>query len=557
VRALGIIVALCLPASSFAQELSASRQLRRVQLTLRGRMPTHAEYTALLAADPTAQQSMITDAIDAGLASSDFYEQMVAYGHEFLKVGAYDGAGAAWKAGQAIQLMLCPANSVHAGKIGTFHSDPRLGDPPEICDDAGAMIHTVEPWWAPGTTVETIGWAGAGTTTVADAANPGDVIDCGVGRVGFSWVLRADNRDPAVTPRCSCGPNLIYCARRALQPGSSRGDVHGYDGFPNDPTGQRRSLFEEPARLFAHVVANDRPFSDLVVGDYTVVNQGLQHLYVRAARRDSRHASLDAVEWWRGVNDPAAWREVVVESMHPDLVADRDVTFDPRTDAGEPSGLPAAGVLTSIGALASFARERPRAARWLEVFACREFEPPPDASIFPPFERDPGAEGVCLQCHALIDPAAIHFKRFTPDGLGIGGIGRWRIERFLSYDTTRIRWEAQFAHDTVLTPVTEAAIAMDGNVRFLDFLPPGDSLFGLPSDGTIGPLGFGKLLVASGELDRCAVRRFYERFGGRALDPAAHADFIDRLVEVFRMNGRSVRPLVRFILSQDAFRLGR
>lgn len=37
-------------------------------------------------------------------------------------------------------------------------------------------------------------------------------------------------------------------------------------------------------RLFAHIIVNDRPFSDLVLGDYTVVNQGLQHMYVRAAR---------------------------------------------------------------------------------------------------------------------------------------------------------------------------------------------------------------------------------------------------------------------------------
>jgi hypothetical protein len=90
----------------------------------------------------------------------------------------------------------------------------------------------------------------------------------------------------------------------------------------------------------------------------------------------------------------------------------------------------------------------------------------------------------------------------------------------------------------------------------LDFLPKGTLLFGEQGDGTTGPLGFGKILVQSGEFDRCAVQRLYQRFAGRALDPAKEAGYLETLRKSFVDGERKVRPFVRQLLSSAEFRRG-
>ena len=72
----------------------------------------------------------------------------------------------------------------------------------------------------------------------------------------------------------------------------------------------------------------------------------------------------------------------------------------------------------------------------------------------------------------------------------------------------------------------------------------------------MGPLGFGKILIASGEFDKCAVRRLYERFVGRPLEPAAEARYLDSLAEKFRGGDRKVKPFVRYLLSLPEFKRG-
>ena len=571
------------PVMAFPEEppsLSHTRLLRRVMLTLEGRVPSPAQYQSVLdASDDAARDAIIADQIDTSLTSQSFYDTTFAWGMEMLRVGRYDHyeSSGEYTASQGIWLEYCPQESLHANKLGillittsgggacaagdTSACYTGNGDHSDICDNPNAPTATVEPWWAPGTTVAVVGSASSFVTEVPDAENEGEMRDCGLARILLRNVFKDDNPDGSVEPRCGCGPNLVYCARRSHYPGGAASgppdNPRGYDAFPNDPTGQRRAVMEEPARLFAHIVNNDRDLSDLVVGDYTMVNQGLQHMYVRAGRQDSANKSLDDSTWWANIGDPNAWREVVVETMNPHLLADRHYTFDPVTDPGTPIGIPAAGVLTTIGWMGSFERERPRAARALEVLTCRQFNPPPVDATFPPLGTDPATGGVCKHCHTVIDPAAIHFKRWEPGALRLGGVGPWVWSGWLSYDPARMRWDGAFVGDTWLTPISEADIEADPNARFIDYLPADHTLLGQTSDGTIGPLGFAKMIVASGEFDACMVRRFYERFGGVALDPARDAAYIKKLADGFVKSNRNARQLIRTILGEAAFRLGR
>ena len=52
------------------------------------------------------------------------------------------------------------------------------------------------------------------------------------------------------------------------------------------------------------------------------------------------------------------------------------------------------------------------------------------------------------------------------------------------------------------------------------------------------------------------MRRLYERFVGRPLDPAAEARYVDSLATRFRDGNRKVKPFVRYLLSLPEFRRG-
>lgn len=557
--------------------LSPTRRLRRITLRLRGRQPSAEEYAALVgASSDEAREQLLDAAVESALASPDFYEQMFQFGHEYMNIGEYASGQEKWTADGAAHLSRCAAGSKHSGAYIAIGAFSRAGgDPATYCDDrepdgaaATPLVSTIEPWWAPGTTVQVVGRAGSGLRAH-------DGVDCGQtgGGIYDTWLGDRDENNAI----CSCGPNLVYC--HPYDPAESTGP--GYHSSIYTAGAQARQLFEEPARLFAHIAWNDRPFSDLVLGNYSVMPLELRAMYVRQARADSQNAALDDSAWWRpaswsGPVDPQhapgdrlAWQEVVVETVHPNLLAlspalqasgslERTYRFDPRTEAGTARGVGAAGVMTTFVSTMSFARERVRAARYLETFACRQFLPPPAEEKFNAYHRDPATEGVCQHCHTSIDPAAVFFKRMTSNFAtpSLAGVGSFEWDQFPDYDLNKKRWTLAFMPDTVLTPVSAAQIEGNPEARFLDGLIDGQTLFGVPSDGTIGPLGFGKLLVQSGEFDQCAVQKLHARFGGRELDPASEQPRIDSLARQFAANGRTVRAFVRALFA-DKDKTGR
>lgn len=515
-----------------AHRLAETRLLRRGMLTLTGRAPTVDEYESLLALPEDERHSEVLRRLDAALDTAEFADQALRWGAEYLGTISYDYGfdfvNNQFYGHYALELDRCAPGTLHEGALGNLSSHPAMGENPSICDDAAATVRDIEPWWSPGTTVAVIGAAGSDVRTV-------DGTDCG----------RDGGRDAWRAPGCSCGPNLVYCFR----PGAS---------FPDDDNftqvSARRAAFEEPARLFRHILVEDRPFSDLVAGDYTVVNRGLAFLYVRHGRQSTDNAGLDDVPWWRDLVDDE-WREIRFSELHPDLLSTRSYAFDPRSEPGLPEGVPAAGVLSMLGTNYAFPRERVRAARWLETFACREFSPPPAEVEFNHYARDPGTEGVCQHCHQVIDPAAMHFKRMFDGGGQIAGVGGWDLAE-IAGSTFAERATTTFEYDTLMTPVSQATLETNPNAGLIDFMPDDYSLFGVTSDGTIGPLGFAKILVESGELDRCAVRRFHRIVLGRDLVPGQDDARIDALVDGFVAGDRSVRSLIKTLVRDETFAIG-
>lgn len=564
--------------------LSKTRLLRRMQLSVLGRPPTDAELARVKAATtPVDVDAALLSILDEGLASPAFYEQLVRIGRDYLRMGPYNqGFVLTYFSGfQAGELRKCAATSRHAGALGAFagFSDGHGGDPQSVCDDLAAPINIVEPWWAPGTTVRVIGRAG----TQLRSNGP---YDCGLLNIsGRSNTFRDSRANP-----CSCGPNLTYCWATPDDLGGVPQEAAGVDTVPHTP---RRQAWDENARLFAHLGWHGRPMTDLVAGNYTVAPLMLRFMYLRSGRMDPANARLDDLEWWKPSSwssvvdplhqqgDPLAWTEFVPHSLNPamlsltpnDAVASgeaalqRKYAFDPRVQTGSPEGMPTAGVLSTWSALGIFPRERVRGARWLEVFACRDFIPPTQeqAAKLGSYRRDPATEGVCQHCHEALDPASIFFKRwgFANGGVTVvGGLGPWKstTQAATAPFSPFHRWKGSFLPNTILTPVTEAQLVDNPDSMFLDFQPADAperfKLFKQPSDGTIGPLGFGKQLVASGNFDRCFVERMYESFVGIELDRNADNAVIADLVRSFESNGRKLKPFVREMMQRPEVRRG-
>lgn len=566
--------------------LTPSRLLRRVQLALLGRPPTDDEQARVRSATSDEEaMSSIRAIVDADLGSVEFYRYLLQVGHDHLGVGKY-GLGARpgyyFTASQAITMEACPAGTLHAGKLGVLGSVTGYADLESICTEAGAPVNSVEPWWAPGTRVSVIGRAGKQIASYNGK-------DCGVSRASGRDVTFDDDRQ---NPGCSCGPNLVYCWP------PQNGEIPiTYHVREVKGDAANAIAFEEPARLFAHIAWHDRPLSDLVAGNYTVAPLYLRSMYVRGGRMNSANQGIDQSRWWdyRGwsaptdpehqPSDPAAWTEVVPESLNPNWLAlsdrqspasgeaalARSYKFDPRVDMTEPKGLPYAGVFTNLVSLAAFARERVRGARWSEVFACRVYTPPePDVSAkLGEFKRDPATDGVCQHCHWDLDPTSIFFKRWGVGNLGetiLGGVGPWKMTPTRSGEVFQ-RWRAAYHPQTILTPVTDQQARENPNAVLLDFLtgPPPNTpaeqqgryrLYGSTGDGTIGPLGYGKILVGTGKFDECMVRRLYERVVGTPIDADRNGALVSELVQAFTANGRKMRPFLKTLVERPEMRRG-
>ncbi len=132
----------------------------------------------------------------------------------------------------------------------------------------------------------------------------------------------------------------------------------------------------------------------------------------------------------------------------------------------------------------------------------------------------------------------------------------WRTGAWPYGNEPFAQWNKWYRPGSRLTPATEAEAAANPYALFLDFLPPEDTLLGQVSDGTIGPLGFAKMIVAAGAFDKCVVRRVHERVMGRDIDPATESGYLDELTSEFVANGRLVRPFIKSLTESIYFRKG-
>ncbi len=537
--------------------LSPARLLRRASFVLRGVPPSLAELDAQKAAgDDDAQRTFVNSFIDDTLRDPVFYSTMFDLGFEWMHIPLIPSTADApeYGAQQQVSLQICGDDTAHPGAWRKFR---------ETAGCASDQLHDIEPWWAPGTTVTLVG--------TAASTSPRGIHSVGGNPVEYDCEGSPDGT-------CGCGAHAMRC----------HPDFQRYAGnedyLPFNEHGQRRQLAEEPARLFAHLAWFDQPLDELILGHISVGTTNVQAAYVAQGLEGGRVDLFDDDAWWKTerfigddhdplhtAGDAESWRAYDVSTRNPFFLADRNTQFDPRVDVGPVAGIPAAGVLTSLAFLDGYPRERLRAARALEVFACEQLDPP-QGLTFNEYRRDPASEGSCQHCHRRIDPAAIHFKRWAKRGNALEGFGAsylmpgvgtkwhfptsWRTGAYPYGGEPFAQWNRWYTADTRLTPVTQAEIDADPEVVFIDFLPPDQTLLGQVSDGTIGPLGFAKLVVASGAFDRCVVRQLHKQIVGRDIDPTTEAGYLDALTARFVDDGKKVRPFIKHLTTSASFQRG-
>jgi hypothetical protein len=168
------------------------------------------------------------------------------------------------------------------------------------------------------------------------------------------------------------------------------------------------AVAREPVHLFERIIRTNRPFSELLTADYTLVN--------------AQSAFVYGVHTQAGFNDPYANSDELREAR----ITYRRV-YDARTGrAAEPLPFPHAGVLTMPVFLARYPttttnRNRHRArivqSYFLGTDILRVGERPIDSTSAESLIMTPTMNyGPCRTCHAINDPIAGAFRGFFPNG---------------------------------------------------------------------------------------------------------------------------------------------
>lgn len=158
-----------------------------------------------------------------------------------------------------------------------------------------------------------------------------------------------------------------------------------------------RALAREPLELVAHIVKNDKPFTDVVAANYTVMNPYSAKIY---------NAKLT----FKNANDENDFQE-------GQIIALGDTT------KGEPAqmNIPHAGVLTSPIWLNRFPttptnRNRHRARMILKLFLATDIlriaERPIDPTLSTAYPNPTREDKSCNVCHRMLDPIAGSFQKF-------------------------------------------------------------------------------------------------------------------------------------------------
>jgi hypothetical protein len=486
--------------------LDVVARLRAVSLDLRGTPPSPEEVAAFDGLDDDAAAVLEATLIDEWLASPEFGARVVRRHRTLL-----------WPNLTPIEFstrgIVADARGIYSRNDGGVQQQYRglrgatCRDEPARFDADGTILTTpvdganvegfvlVRPYWDPTTEVKVCAFDAE--DALVDDAGVDCAAEAGTGR-----------------PGCGCGPNLQWCLRT------------------EDQQAVRAALLEDVDRRIAANVEGDESYLELLTGRRAFVNGVLAH-YWRNLTKLPRFVRME----------PAA---VDVATLPPDLAF--PAAGDWRAIELDDSH---AGVLTSPAYLLRFQSDRARANRFYNAFLCQPFQPPAGGiAITASTEPDLQVREGCKYCHAVLEPAAAHWGRFTEYGAGHLSSALYPPVRD---DCRRCALNGSGCSDDcnrfyLTRAQTEEERAWLGSFRPYVFRDD-EHVRNVES----GPRLLVLASVVDGRLQRCVARSTAEWLLGRPLgddDAAAVDDF----VRGFEDDGFRYRALVKRIVQSDLYR---
>lgn len=350
--------------------------LRSLALELTGRPPQPELQEAVLSSGEVDES-----VVDALLDSEGFVERVVRRHRALLWPNLTNISLTAVRAG----LQVTGGRSWIRTRAVTYRGDTiECLDEPARWDGNGAILTTPVLNPATGKIANREGWVEVNPYWLP----PGQMIKV------CAFDAQANEESPAGTPcgsrdgltdpGCGCGPELQWCRQ----------------GDSDRPV--QEALAGDMERRIAAMIIDDRPYLDLFTSPRAFVNGPLVHFLRTRADSITNNTRFDplAVDPATLPNlsyrDTDTWTEIKLGNEH-------------------------AGVLTSWAYLARFQTARARASRFYNAFLCQPFQPPasgipidPTAALEPDLQKRAG----CKYCHALLEPSASFWGRWTEGGTG-------------------------------------------------------------------------------------------------------------------------------------------
>ena len=476
-------------------------QLRSMSLAVRGTLPTAAEIDALSTLEEIPQEWL-----DAWFTTDEYAAQAKRFFDSLLWPNITNN------------LLFNTNTQINGDPIWRRGSFPRAyrtdyvscdNVPAEFDEVTGEILthdvngsqvegyRMISPYWAPDTQVK-VCFFDAQEDLISPSGNRCDT-EQGTGDAG-----------------CGCGPNLNWCA----------------SGVNNRIITESLAL-DLQKRIFT-MIKNDEPLTSLFNSSRAFVNGPLVHYYKHLSEVSSRIPL-----------SPLPFSEVDL----PDL----DFT---QVDTWIEIELPSyhAGILTSPLFLIRFQTNRARANNFYNSFMCQPFQPPPGgipnvtggAEIEPDLQIRHG----CKYCHALLEPAAAYWGRWSEGGAGYLSPTNFPMIRddCLRCAQTgagcsqecRQQYIVNTSHDNQLPYLGLLNAYMFRRTEHESHVENGPELLALRA-------------VVDNRFPRCMARRVASHLLGREVH-AAEDIWVEAIAHEFVQSGYKFKALTKAVLQSETYR---
>ncbi|MFK7927346.1 MAG: hypothetical protein AB8H79_04110 [Myxococcota bacterium] len=487
------------PDDDVREQVTGPRWLRAVSLDLRGTVPTPEEY-ALLGDDGVVPD----DLIDAWLDTPEFSERTVRHHRSLLwnnlaGTSFFNTAARIYRTGNRYyrRTLAQRTRGIQSTTCGDWENAlDEFGHPVEVRAEEGWRDDGwvwVEPFWAPGTQLRVC------------------TFDAQTARVSPRGTS-CDTADAFSDPGCGCGPNLEWCV-------GGRTEALVAEALSVDVDLRVKRVIEE-----------DLPYTELLTGSRAYVNGPLAH-FLRNGSGTGTRLRMERMPY----------------DTIPDLTYDQVDTWE-AVDLGPEQS----GVFTSPAFLIRFQTNRARANRFSSAFMCQDFQAP-DGGL-PPSEGLPTLDLTsrdgCKYCHALLEPEASHWGRWTETGASY-----LNPVEFPAYDADCARCASEGIGCTAecriyyqVSPLTAEQDPYVGWLKSFEFLEDRHA-----HHVDEGP----SLLIRQGIADRrlptCVAQKAVEAMLERPVTEDDKA-WVDDLATRFESGGWSYKDLVHDIVTSPNYR---